>query len=87
MTFFKEVFGWFHLQIVLEHSPHDQYYGTQLGFGLVHMFDLLKCKGLQSPTIAETFYHHLKEGLLHISEAHFHDFWSVIGKVDNLANL
>ncbi|KAF8237484.1 hypothetical protein L208DRAFT_1421552 [Tricholoma matsutake] len=45
-----EVFRWFHLQIVFEHLLHPQYYGTQRGFGLVHAFDLLKCKGLQSPT-------------------------------------
>jgi hypothetical protein len=87
LAFLKEVFGWFHLQIALEHSLHDQYYGTQLGFGLVHAFDLLKRKGLQSPTVAGTFHHHLKEGLLHITEARFRDIWSVVGKVDNLADL
>jgi len=30
---------------------------------------------------------HLKEGLLHISEARFRDLWSIIGKVDKLADL
>jgi hypothetical protein len=87
LVFLKEVFGWFHLQIAFEHSLHSQYYGTQLGFGLIHAFDLLKRKGLQSPTVEGTFHHHLKEALLHISEARFRDLWSVIGKVDNLANL
>ncbi|KAF8222270.1 hypothetical protein L208DRAFT_1524744 [Tricholoma matsutake] len=55
------------------------YYGTQRGFGL--------CKGLQSPTVEGTFHHHLKEALLHISEARFHDLWGIIGKVDKLADL
>ncbi|KAI9451130.1 hypothetical protein F5148DRAFT_1277752 [Russula earlei] len=87
LVFLKEVFGWFHAQIAFEHSLHSQYYGTQLGFGLIHMFDLLKCKGLHSPMVEGTFHHHLKEGLLHISEAHFHDFWSMVGKVDKLADL
>ena len=87
LIFLKEVFGWFHTQIAFEHSLHSQYYGTQLGFRLVHAFDLLKHKGLHSPMVEGTFYHHLKEGLLHISEAHFHDLWSVISKVEKLANL
>jgi hypothetical protein len=34
-----------------------------------------------------TFHHHLKEGLLHISEACFCDLWCVIGKVDKVADL
>lgn len=72
---------------MFEHSLHSQYYGTQRGFGLVHAFDLLKRKGLQSPTVEGTFHHHLKEALLHISEAHFHDLWGIIGKVDKLADL
>jgi hypothetical protein len=87
LAFIKEVFGWFHAQIAFEHSLHSQYYGTQLGFGLIHAFDLLKRKGLQSPTVEGTFHHHLKEGLLHISEARFRDLWCVIGKVDKLADL
>jgi hypothetical protein len=62
-------------------------HSTQLGFGLVHAFDLLKRKGLQSPTVEGTFHHHLKEGLLHISEARFRDLWCVIGKVNKLADL
>ena len=87
LVFLKEVFRWFHLQIAFEHSLHSQYYGTQLGFGLVHVFDLLKHKGLHSPTVEGTFHHHLKEGLLHISEARFRDLWSIIGKVNKLADL
>ncbi|KAF8240041.1 hypothetical protein L208DRAFT_1374469 [Tricholoma matsutake] len=80
-----ETFGWFHVQIAFEHSLHSQYYGTQLGFGLVHAFDLLKHKGLHSPTVEGTFHHHLKEGLLHISEARFHDLWTIVGKNKNYA--
>ena len=87
LVFLKEVFGWFHAQIAFEYSLHSQYYGTQLGFGLVHAFDLLKRKGLHSPTVEGAFHHHLKEGLLHISEARFRDLWSVVGKVDKLADL
>lgn len=82
LVFLKEVFGWFHLQIAFEHSLHSQYYSTQQGFGLVQAFDLLNCKGLQSPTVEGTFHHHLKEALLHITEARFRDLWGVIGKVD-----
>jgi hypothetical protein len=87
LMFLKEVFGWFHTQIAFEHSLHSQYYGTQLGSGLIHTFDLLKRKGLQSLTVEGTFHHHLKEALLHISEARFCDLWSLVGRVDKLANL
>jgi hypothetical protein len=73
--------------MAFEHSLHSQYYGTQHGFGLVHTFDLLKRKGLQSPTVQGTFHHHQKEALLHISEACFRDLWSVVGKVNKLADL
>jgi hypothetical protein len=81
------VFGWFHLQIAMEHSIHAQYYGTQQGFGLIHAFDLLKRKGLHSPSVQGTFHNHLREALLHIAEARFCDLWCVVGEVGSLAGL
>jgi hypothetical protein len=60
LAFLKETMGWFYAQIAFEHSLHSQYYNTQLGFGLTHMFDLLNRKGLHSPTVEGTFHHHLK---------------------------
>jgi len=87
LVFLKEVFGWFHAQIAFEHLLHSQYYGTQLGFGLVQAFDLLNRKGLHSATVKGTFHHNLKEGLLHIAEARFQDLWCIVGKVDTLEEL
>lgn len=87
LAFLKEVPGWFHAQIALEHSLHSQYYGTQPGFGFVHAFNLLKRKGLHAPSVQGTFHHHLKEALLHIAEARFRDIWLVVGKVQKLEDL
>ena len=87
LAFLKEIPGWFHTQIALEHSLHSQYYGTQSGFGLVHAFDLLKRKGLHAPSVQGTFHHHLQEVLLHIAEARFQDIWLVVGKVKKLEEL
>lgn len=87
LAFLKEIPGWFHAQIALEHSLHSQYYGTQPGFGLVHAFDLLKRKGLHAPSVQGTFHHHLQEALLHIAEARFRDIWLVVGKVKKLEDL
>jgi hypothetical protein len=87
LAFLKEIPGWFHAQIALEHSLHSQYYGTQPGFGLVHAFNLLKRKGLHAPSVQGTFHHHLKEALLHIAEARFRDIWLVVGKVNKLEDL
>jgi hypothetical protein len=87
LAFLKEIPGWFHAQIALEHSLHSQYYGTQPGFGLVHGFNLLKHKGLHALSVQGTFHHHLKEALLHIAEARFRDIWLVVGKVNKLEDL
>jgi hypothetical protein len=87
MEHIRETIGWFHAQIALEHSLHTQYYGTRAGLGLVHAFDLLNRKGLNSPTVQGVFHHNLKEGLLHISTARFRDLWCVVAGVDSLKDL
>ncbi len=87
LDFLIPVFGWFHAQMAVEHSIHSQYYGTQQGFGLVHAFDLLKWKGLHLPSIQGNFHNQLREVILHVTEAHFHNIWCVVGKVENLRDL
>jgi len=87
LDFLVPVFGWFHAQMAIEHSIHAQYYGTQQGFGLIHAFDLLKRKGLNSPSIQGNFHNHFREALLHVTEARFRDIWCVVGKVDTLKEL
>ena len=54
LDFLVPIFGWFHTQMAVEHSIHSQYYGTQQGFRLVYAFDLLRWKGLSSPSIFNT---------------------------------
>jgi hypothetical protein len=66
---------------------HNQYYGTQQGFGLVHVFDILKRKGLHSPSIQGNFHNQLREALLHVTEACFRDIWCVVGKVETVRDL
>ena len=87
LDFLVPVFGWFHAQMAIEHSIHAQYYGTPQGFGLVHAFDLLKRKGLNSPSIQGNFHNSLREGLLHVSKARFRDLWCTIGRVNTLKEL
>jgi hypothetical protein len=87
LDFLVPIFGWFHAQMAVEHSIHTQYYGTQLGFGLVHAFDLLKRKGLHSPSVQGNFHNQLREALLHITEARFRDIWCVVGEVKTLKDL
>ncbi|KAI0283764.1 hypothetical protein BC826DRAFT_1127316 [Russula brevipes] len=87
LDFLVPIFGWFHVQMAMEHSLHSQYYGTQLGFGLVHAFDLLKCKGLHSPSVQGNFHNHLREALIHVMEAHFRNLWCVVGKVKSIKEL
>ena len=87
LDFLVPIFGWFHAQMAIEHSIHSQYYGTQQGFGLVHVFDLLKRKGLHSPSIQGNFHNQLREAILHVTEARFRDIWCVVGKVEALREL
>jgi hypothetical protein len=87
LDFLVPIFGWFHVQMAMEHSLHSQYYGTQLGFGLVHTFDLLKRKGLHSPSVKGNFHNHIREVLLHVMEARFRDLWCVVSKVESLKDL
>jgi hypothetical protein len=61
----KPLFGWFHAQMVIEHSLHSQYRGTRAGHGLVHAFELLNRKGLSSPSIQGVFQQNIKDGLTH----------------------
>ncbi|PCH45075.1 hypothetical protein WOLCODRAFT_77838 [Wolfiporia cocos MD-104 SS10] len=79
--------GFFHAQMAQEHSIHEQHYGTSKGRGLAFAFNLLNRRGLSKPSIKGTFHHHLQEGLLHVSEALFHDLWCVLGRVDSLEKL
>ncbi|KAI0074983.1 hypothetical protein K474DRAFT_1600590 [Panus rudis PR-1116 ss-1] len=87
MDFIRELFGWFHLEIAFENSLHKQYYGTRAGFGLVHDFDVLKRKGLHSPSIKGTFHQNLRDALRHIAEARFRNLWTTVGKVKSLNEL
>jgi hypothetical protein len=87
LDFLVPVFGWFHAQMAFEHSIHAQYYGTQQGFGLVHAFDLLKRKGLHSPSVQGNFHNQIREAILHVTEARFRDIWCLVGNVENLKDL
>jgi hypothetical protein len=82
-----EIFGWFHAQITVSHSFHSQYYGTSTGVGLKRDFELLRRKGLTSPSVAGTFHDNFTEALTHVAEAKFRDLWCVVGGVENLAEL
>ncbi len=79
--------GWFHTQITEGHSLHSQYYGTSAGVGLKHDFDLLKRKGLGSPTTKGNFHQNLNGTLKEISAARFRDLWCVVGEVECLSEL
>lgn len=68
LEFLKVVFGWFHAQVAMEHSLHSQFWGTRLGHGLVHAFELLNQKGLHSPSVQGTFHQNIKEGLTHTED-------------------
>ncbi len=87
LEFIIPIFGWFHAQIAMEHSLHSQYYGTHAGHGLVHTFELLKCKGLHSPSVQGMYHQNIKEALNHIATARFQDLWCTIAQVDNLRDL
>jgi hypothetical protein len=84
LEFVIPIFGWFHAQIAMKHS---QYYGTRAGRGLVHAFDLLKCKGLHSPSIQGMYHQNIKEALNHITTARFRDLWCIVGHVERLEDL
>jgi len=87
LDFLKEVPGWFHAEIALEHSLHSQHYGTRTGHGLVQAFDLLQRKGLHAPSVQGTFHHNLQEALYHIASARFRDLWCIVGNVESIASL
>ena len=87
MDFIKETFGWFHAQIAFEHSLHSQHYGTRAGCGLVHAFELLQRKGLQTPSVQGTFHHHMQEGLYHVAFARFRDLWCTVADTDSISLL
>lgn len=55
------------------YSLHKQFLGSPSSRGLRQAFILLKRKELQSATVKGTFYHHLHEGVVHVTEAHLHD--------------
>ncbi|KAI0695834.1 hypothetical protein BC835DRAFT_1345302 [Cytidiella melzeri] len=82
-----EIFGWFHAQLAEEHSFHKQYYKSMDLFGLRHGFELLRRKGLHSPSVKGPFHHGMQEALWHIAEARFRDLWCVVAKVTKLSDL
>ncbi|KAJ3552472.1 hypothetical protein NM688_g4131 [Phlebia brevispora] len=69
------------------HSFHHQFYGSSRNIGLRHAFDILKRKGLASPSTQGNFYQMLSEALLHVAEAHFRDLWCVVAGIDSLEKL
>lgn len=81
------IFGWFHFLMTLATSIHKQHFGTTAGRGLRYAFGLLKRTGLQMPHIKGEFYHHLREGLYHVSEAHFRSTWTTVANVEDLSEL
>ncbi|KAH9952457.1 hypothetical protein BC827DRAFT_1293535 [Russula dissimulans] len=87
LEFIVPVFGWFHAQIAMEHSLHSLYYGTCAGHGLVHMFNLLKRKGLHAPLVQGVYHQNIKEALYHIATAQFCDLWCMVTGVENLWDL
>ena len=87
LEFLKPVFGWLHAQMAMEHSLHSQYWGTRAGHGLVHAFELLNRKGLNSPSIQGTFHQNIREGLTHVAAARFRDVWCTAGQVESLKDL
>ncbi|KAI0756508.1 hypothetical protein C8Q80DRAFT_1051872, partial [Daedaleopsis nitida] len=80
-------FGWFHLTFAVEQSLHAQYYGTRAGLGLVHAFDVLDRRGLQSPSTQGTFHHTFEEALDHTLEARIRDLACTVAEVDKLDEL
>jgi hypothetical protein len=87
LEFLKPIFGWFHAQIAMEHSLHLHYYGTHAGHGLVYAFELLKQKGLHSPSIQGVFHQNIQEALTHVAAAHFCDVWCTVAQAESLKNL
>jgi hypothetical protein len=87
LKFIVPVFGWFCAQIAMEHSLHSQYYGTRAGHGLVHVFDLLKHKGLHAPLVQGMYHQNIKEALNHIATAQFHDIWCTVAGMESLQEL
>ncbi|GJE93029.1 hypothetical protein PsYK624_091880 [Phanerochaete sordida] len=80
-------FGWFHFEMLVGHSLHKQYFGTTAGRGLRYAFGVLGRTGLQTTQVKGSFYHHLREGLAHVAEAHFRACWKKHTGVTNLADL
>lgn len=81
------VFGWLHLMMVYASTLHKQYLGTLKGHGLSQAFDITNRKGLGVTSIKGPFHHDLNEALYHVAEAHIHEDWLILGKVDNLKEL
>lgn len=82
-----EVFGWFHAQMIVRHSFHQQYYGTTAGMGLKRDFHLLKRKGLTALATQGNFYQTLSKAIRHVAEARFRDLWCVVAEVDSIKDL
>ncbi|KAI9061340.1 hypothetical protein FKP32DRAFT_1604925 [Trametes sanguinea] len=80
-------FGWFHLMFAFESSLHSQYYGTRTGLGLVHAFDVLDRRGLQTTSTQGTFHHTFEEAIDHTLEAHLRALWCSAGGVESLGDL
>ncbi|KAF7789166.1 hypothetical protein EIP86_000103 [Pleurotus ostreatoroseus] len=84
----QEVFGWFHLQITLEHNLHAQYYGRPGTPGsLSQATTLLHRTGMSSTSVKGPWHHDIQEVLLHMAAARFRDLWTVVGCVEKLSDL
>lgn len=82
-----ETFGWFHLVFAVEHSLHKQYYGTRAGLGLVHAFEVMDRRYLESVSTKGTFHHTFEEAVDHTLEAHLRDIWCTASGAQNLEEL
>lgn len=82
-----ETFGWFHLVFAVEHSLHKQYYGTRAGLGLVHAFEVMDRRYLESVSTKGTFHHTFEEAVDHTLEAHLRDVWCTASGAKSLEDL
>ncbi|KLO05451.1 hypothetical protein SCHPADRAFT_839364 [Schizopora paradoxa] len=87
MDYMQLNFGWFHLMLTYLSSLHDQYIGTSSGRGLQQAFDLLRRKGLNKVTTKGTFYHHMREAVIHVTTAHLRVCWMHAAGVKSLKEL
>ena len=83
----EPIFGWFHLQMAFTTSLHKQYYGTKVGVGFSHAFELLGKKGLSSAKVKGNWFHHFEEALKGVATAHFSCAWLEITGMKSIEEL